>query len=343
MVRPVVASALGLVALAIACAPTLPDNVPIVTTPRVLGVQASPPEGKPTTTTTFTALVVDDKGNVTAPKVTWEICNARNTLANLEPVSSECYVEGDSNLKPIGEGATAAAALPDIACRQFGPDVPVPVMGQPPGRPVDPDTTGGYYQPVSVFLGGVASIYRARLSCGVAGAGPDQSAQYNSRYRTNVNPEVASLAVQGGATWAADTTGKINTVKAGQKVELQVAWPDCPLVDKCGDGVCGPDERKQSCPADCTKPKGCPGAERFVNFDLVSQQVVDAREGIHVSWFATGGSFDLDRTGSSSSNDATTSDNGWTTPSQKGPAHVWVVLHDDRGGVGWAGYAVQVE
>jgi hypothetical protein len=342
MVRPVVASALGLVALAVACAPTLPDNVPIVTSPRVLGVQASPPEAKPTTKTTFTALVVDDRGNVTTPKATWEFCNARNTLANLGVVSNECYVEGDPNLQPIGGGATVTAALPDIACRQFGPDVPVPVMGQPPGRPVDPDTTGGYYQPVSVFVGGVASIYRARLSCGVAGAGPDQAAAYNSRYRANVNPEVASLSA-GGAMWAADTTGTTNTVRAGQKVELQVAWPTCPLVDKCGDGVCGADETKTECPADCTNPKGCAGAERFVNFDLVSQQVVDAREGIHVSWFATGGSFDLDRTGSGATDTTTNSQNGWTPPAEKGPAHVWVVLHDDRGGVGWAGYAVQVQ
>lgn len=332
----------SIVALVVACAPTLPDTVPIVTSARVLGVQASPPEGKPTTQTTFTALVVDEHGNVTKPPATWAFCDARNPLANLGPVSNECYVENDPNLKPIGAGASAAGAIPDIACRQFGPEVPEPVMGQPPGRPVDPDTTGGYYQPVTVFLDGVASIYRARLSCGVAGASPDEAAQYNTRYRPNVNPVVQSLSV-GGTKWADDTTGKTNTVKAGTKVELQVAWPTCPLVDKCGDGVCGPDETKSGCAADCTNPKGCTGAERYVLFDLVQQQVVDAREGINVSWFATGGSFDLDRTGSSSNDDTTDSTNGWTTPTQTGPAHVWVVLHDDRGGVGWAGFAVQVQ
>lgn len=340
MVRRVVTW--GIVALVVACAPTLPDTVPIITSPRVLGVQASPPEGKPTTETTFTALVVDEHGNVAKPQATWEFCNARNPLANLGPVSNECYVENDPNLKPIGAGPTATGALPDIACRQFGPEVPEPVMGQPPGRPVDPDTTGGYYQPVSVFLGGVASVYRARLTCGVAGASPDEAAQYNSRYRPNVNPIVTSLSV-GRTKWAEDSTGKTNTVAAGTKVQLQVAWPSCPLVDKCGDGLCGPDETKASCAKDCTNPQGCTGAERYVLFDLVSSQVVDAREGIHVSWYATGGGFDLDRTGSGGTDDATTSDNGWTPPTQKGPAHVWVVLHDDRGGVGWAGYAVQVQ
>jgi hypothetical protein len=340
MVKRLIAG--GIVALAIACAPTLPDTVPIVTAPRVLGVQASPAEAKPTTPTTYTALVVDGNGNVAKPAATWEFCNARNPLANLGPVSNECYVEGDPNLVPIGAGATGTGAIPDVACRQFGPEVPEPVMGQPPGRPVDPDTTGGYYQPVSVFLGGVASIYRSRLSCGVAGASAAQAAQYDVRYRANVNPVVSSLSA-GGTKWVDDTTGKTNPVSAGTKVELEVAWPTCPLVDKCGDGVCGPDETKSECPADCTNPMGCTGAERYVVFDLVSETVVDAREGIHVSWFATGGSFDLDRTGSSSTDTTTNSQNGWTTPSQKGPAHVWVVLHDDRGGVGWAGYSVQVE
>jgi hypothetical protein len=340
MVRRVVTG--GIVALVVACAPTLPDTVPIITAPRVLGVQASPPEGKPTTSTMFTALIVDEHGNVAKPQATWEFCNARNPLANLGPVSNECYVENDPSMKAIGAGASATGALPDIACRQFGPNVPEPVMGQPPGRPVDPDTTGGYYQPVSVFLDGVASIYRARLSCGVAGASADEAAQYNIRYRNNVNPVVSSLSV-GSTKWADDTTGKTNAVKAGAKVELQVAWPTCPLSDKCGDGVCGPDETKSECAADCTNPKGCDGAERYVLFDLVKQQVVDAREGMTVSWYATGGSFDLDRTGSGGTDDTTNSDNGWTPPTQRGPAHVWVVLHDDRGGVGWAGYAVQVQ
>jgi len=71
--------------------------------------------------------------------------------------------------------------------------------------------------------------------------------------------------------------------------------------------------------------------------------VVDEREGIHVSWFATGGSFDLDRTGTDGSDTDTNSTNGWQPPSQSGPLHMWVVLHDDRGGVGWAGYALNVQ
>jgi hypothetical protein len=79
-----------------------------------------------------------------------------------------------------------------------------------------------------------------------------------------------------------------------------------------------------------------------VNLDLTTQTVVYQREGIDVAWFATGGTFDNDTTGRAGTDDATTSDNGWIAPTTTGPVHVWVVLNDDRHGVGWAGYAFDV-
>jgi hypothetical protein len=69
--------------------------------------------------------------------------------------------------------------------------------------------------------------------------------------------------------------GAKNRVSVGSTLSLVVAWPTCPLVDQCGDGVCGADESAKSCPADCTNPKGCAGAERYVNLDVASQTVVD--------------------------------------------------------------------
>jgi hypothetical protein len=152
-----------------------------------------------------------------------------------------------------------------------------------------------------------------------------------------------SLVVVGAQTLVTDDTGNSNPVGVGQKLSLEVAWAACPVVDACGDGVCGPDEPGNTCTTDCNPPKGCTGAERYVIFDLRSKQVLDTREGIHVSWFATGGSFDIDRTGRDGTDTTTTSDNGWTAPSQPGPVHLWVVLHDDRGGIGWAGYAFDVQ
>jgi hypothetical protein len=262
-------------------------------------------------------------------------------------VSPECTEEGDPNLAAMGDGPTASGTIPDIACRNFGPEVPPVTGNETPGRPVDPDSTGGYYQPVSLFVptsaGTVPAIYQARIECGLAEGTPQEVEQFGGRYHANVNPVVTSLA-GGGAPFATDANGATNPLPAGQKVTLEVAWPSCPLTDVCGDGICGPDETVTSCPADCTTPHGCAGAERYVNFDLGSQALVDAREGIQVSWFATGGSFDLDRTGVDGTDTTTTNDNGWTPPGQPGQTvHLWVVLRDDRGGTGWAGYVFQTQ
>jgi hypothetical protein len=291
------------------------------------------------------------------------------------------------------------------------------------GRPVDPDTTGGYYQPVTLFLpeNGSApeiTLYPMRVSCGFSGATQTASEVLKAQYHLNVNPQVASLTIlqdeAGGTELAPDGSGKTNSVSAAQKLTFRVAWPACPLVDVCGDGVCGANEAVMElgdagvgtvncpadcsppsscasftpdagadtdagalncvpplyaagqgvscpndceglvggcpagcdipagCPAECKNPQGCAGAERYVNLDLTTESSVYQREGIHVSWYATAGSFDNDRTGRDGTDDTTTSDNGWTAPSVAGLAHVWVVLHDDRGGVGWAGYALDV-
>jgi hypothetical protein len=335
--------------VAFACKPNLDETVSLITQTRVLGVQATPAEGAPSASVTFTALVVDENGPVASPSITWDFCNARNPLANLGPVSPECLQPGDANLVALGSGPTASGLIPAIACRQFGPEVPEVTGNETPGRPVDPDATGGYYQPVSLFVptssGVTSALYGTRISCGLAEGSSDVANDYLARYHLNVNPAVASLVIvnAGGAPLATDPGGASNTVAVGQSVDLEVAWATCPLSDTCGDGICGAEESLASCPADCTTPQGCSGAERYVSFDLTSQGLVDAREGMHVSWFATGGSFGLDRTGNDGSDTTTTSDDTWQAPGSSGTVHLWVVLHDDRGGIGWGAYTLQVQ
>jgi hypothetical protein len=189
----------------------------------------------------------------------------------------------------------------------------------------------------------VSSLYGTRIACGLAAGTSDQANDYLGRYHANVNPAVAALTINGSAPLANDASGQTTAVAAGNKVTLEVSWPGCPLSDTCGDGICGADESITTCAADCTKPQGCTGAERYVNFDLSSQAMVDAREGMHVSWFATGGSFDLDRTGRDGTDLATSSDNGWTPPGAGQTIDLWIVLRDDRGAVGWAGYVFRTQ
>jgi hypothetical protein len=69
---------------------------------------------------------------------------------------------------------------------------------------------------------------------------------------------------------------------------------------------------------------------------------VDRREAIAVAWYATSGAFDVDRSGRAGDDTVTTSDNGWQAPSAGGSAIMWVVLRDERGGVGWEQYAIDI-
>jgi hypothetical protein len=290
--------------LALACAPTLDQTISIISKPTVLAVRSDPPEAAvapPDDVVTMTALYVDGNGAITSAPIDWAFCTARNPLANLGPVNPECLQASGSWFVPVGVGLQATGTIPANACRQFGPDVPQPMPGQPQGRPVDPDSTGGYYQPIRVLAPGTTgpstTIGDTRLSCGLANAVGNVSVVFAERYHVNTNTAVTSLSVSGGASagssvLSTDVNGATNPVQAGTHIALSAAWAACPTVDVCGDGFCGPDETAQSCPSDCMTPKGCTGAERYAGFDLETQTVVDQREAIAVAWFATGGAFD---------------------------------------------------
>jgi hypothetical protein len=349
------ALAVPAVVLVASCQPSLDQAVSIVTSTRVLAVRAEPaentanPQGMPT----FKALVGGPRGDEAHATIAWAFCNARKPLAQLGPVNPECVQQSTGgDFVSLGTGLEVTGTIPDVACRNFGPNPPMGMEGGLPGRPVDPDPTGGYYQPVQVVAssadGESVAVFRTRLSCGLAGGSGDQQAEFGHGYHINVNPEVAALKIVGtGATTLAPHTGNAtNPVKVAQSVTLEVSWAACPLTDVCGDGVCGPDESATACAADCMPLKGCTGAERYVNLDLVKNMIVAQRERISVSWFATAGSFANDTTGRDSTDTASTSDNVWTAPSQppqQNPVILWVVLEDDRGGVGWAEYAFEVQ
>ncbi len=342
-------------ALAAGCKPDLDQTVSIVGSPEVLAVRSDPPEGPPAASVRYTALYVDGKGPIGDAPIDWSFCTARNPLANLGPVSPECLQASGSWLLPIGVGLEASGKLPDDGCRQFGPDVPEPMPGQPPGRPVDPDSTGGYYQPVQYRFptGGAdyVGIAGTRLTCSLAGGFGSVVVAFAKHYHANANPAVESLLVSLGddasagkpLTASGGDGGTANAVPAGARVALRVGWAACPQSDTCGDDICGADETLQTCPMDCMTPAGCSGAERFAAFDLASQSVVDQREAMAVAWFATGGTFDDDRTGREATDLLNTSDNRWKAPAQAGIVHLWVVLRDSRGGVGWADYPIEVQ
>ncbi len=321
----------ALAAMAVACKPDLNQTVSIVSEPRILAVQGDPAEAAPKDAVKYRALFVDGSGAIASPSIQWDFCNARKPLAELGPVSPQCLQAQGSWFAPLGVGEHVTGAVPEIACRQFGPDVPEPEPNQPPGRPTDPDTTGGYYQPVRLLApsssGEVVGIAETRLACGLNGATADQASEFSKCYHANVNPVVDSLAT-GGVPLVTDENGATNPQQVGDRLALAVTWAACP-----------PDATGSTCPDGCARSTGCTGAEPYVLFDANTGSLSCKVEGLSTSWFATAGSFDDDRTGPAS---ATTSLNGWRAPAVPGLVHLWVVLRDDRGGVGWAEYALDV-
>lgn len=326
------------------CKPDLNQTVSLVSGPQILAVRSDPAEAAPKATVHFSALVVDSAGPLSAP-VGWAFCNERAPLAELGPVSPKCYQPSGDWFSPFGVGTLAQGALPAIACRQFGPEVPQPLANQPPGRPVDPDATGGYYQPVRVLVptsnGEVIGIDETRLSCGLAGT-PDQVVTFAHHYVANSNPAIDSLS-SGSVSFSTDEMGARNQVSVGESLQLRVAWASCPQPSGgCGDHFCDLDETAASCPDDCMNLAGCTGAETHPTLDLATRTLVNQREGMQVSWFATAGALDNDRTGRDPGDGANFTTNTWHAPRAPAAVHLWVVLRDDRGGVGWAEYAFDV-
>jgi hypothetical protein len=212
----------------------------------------------------------------------------------------------------------------------FGPLTPPPVGDQPPFRPRDPDVTGGYYLPVRLSLSvpedmrrvgmgaedSIVAFQMQRLYCGLANAPGLAVIQYTKDYTLNQNPVIASFTLQEPGSDPVEVPpvsvgGAPFPVAAGQTVSLTVSWP--------ADSV-----------------------ESYPAWDVLTHTLPNHYEAMRVSWYATAGSFAHDITGRSEfENDTTFADNTWTSGAP-GLVHLWIVLHDSRGGTDFAGYDLEV-
>jgi hypothetical protein len=61
--------------------------------------------------------------------------------------------------------------------------------------------------------------------------------------------------------------------------------------------------------------------------------LVDTREALRVSWFATAGAFVTEVTGRAADDPELSTKNEWAAPASAGPVHMWLALRDSRGGV----------
>jgi hypothetical protein len=344
--RPI--SVLPLVAALAACVPEFDDDGTRIDERRVIAIQSSPAEVDLRLVTAsgdveLTAVAADalDRG---ADDVRWTLCVDRKPLSELGPVSERCLESpspGDEIAIELGTGRTVPATLPELACQLFGPERPDPKPGEPAGRPVDPDPTGGFYQPVLAWLDGEVVVGGVRITCGLANVSPSVSTDFTGRYQLNENPVIERLElVAPNGTITPLEEGATTTVHAGTSYTVRAVFPACPEEPECGDGICSSGETTSdafpelsSCPDDCTTPKGCGGSESYVRYDPESEKVESRRESLVVSWFSTTGSFTSERTGETGAlGRSRASSNGWKAPNE-GLARLWAVLRDDRGGV----------
>ncbi len=336
------------VPLLAACNPEFANRFSAVDAPRVLAVQSSPAEAAPGDDVAYRLLVVGADGTIDHPSVDWSYCTQAKPISELNDVAMECFGDGDQ-VMPFGTGAMTDGTMPKVACRQFGPDIPMTAAGQPPGRPTDPDSSGGFYQPVIVAIRAegqsISTLAETRITCGLANGAGDL-AQYRQFSKVNENPEisqVSAVSLHDAVLSDGATQGPLS-VPRGQKVTFRTTWPTCPTDPVCGDGMCTSGETATDCPDDCTTPIGCKGAEAYAYVDPATAVLVPRHESMRVSWFATQGEFTDDHTGRVEEEFAiNTSDDEWQAPSQPGLVFMWVVLRDARGGIDWQSFQLQVE
>jgi hypothetical protein len=272
------------------CIPNLGPDDSSITSTRILAVRAVPAEAQPGKTVTFTSFVADPGGVVPAPHIFWDFCTAPLPLTEDNVVSNACL--GSSSIAPAGQGAATSTPTPSDACAIYGPDV---IQGN--FRPPDPDSTGGYYQPLRAELAGAPTTFAlARIRCDLPNASASAASAFAKAYKLNNNPTLSPLAATINGAPVTPTA-----VPAGASVALVASWPAA-------------------------------SAETFAYYDPVSQTVTTQRESMQVAWYSTSGALDTEATGRASTDLATTSSNTWTAPTSAGPTYLFVVLRDSRGG-----------
>jgi hypothetical protein len=297
------------------CKPNLGAPPSLVTGSRILAIRGMPPEASEGTAVNYDVLAVNPGGTVAAPDIGWLQCLDPDAPAEVNDVSNACLTEPDAG----PPSPTFMANIPSNACMLFGPETPSPMPGQPPQRPADPDTTGGFYQPIRATWqsAGALAFALERITCPLLQApGPDATT-FAMSYVPNTNPTLADVVFD-------PTGGNVPLYAAGQ------AAPPPPAAASAG--------KTYTLQADFSADS----AETFLYWDIVSLMLVDQRESLRLSWFTTDGAYDLDTTGRTSAETETFTQNSWTAPTTPGPVYFWFVLNDSRGGVDFASAQIDV-
>jgi hypothetical protein len=159
-------------------------------------------------------------------------------------------------------------------------------------RPRDPDATGGYYQPVR------ADVPGADLAFGFARISCKLA---NAPADVAHDYLVSYVANQNPTVLPLGLDAAPDAIGPGAIVTLTASWPDTAV-------------------------------ESYLYYDPSRQQLVTRREAMRVSWFATAGELAVDASVANEESTATTATTTWRAPTTLGPAWLWIVLRDSRGG-----------
>jgi hypothetical protein len=178
----------------------------------------------------------------------------------------------------------------------------------PPGeaRPRDPDGTGGFYQPVILHADARSSVHLERLLCNARNAPADVARELAASYVPNQNPMAPVLGLPNESS-DLDPIG----IERGAALELTLHW-------RASD------------------------VETFVWLDPDGAILRPRRESLLISWFATAGTFETDRSAVVETDERTSQTNRWTAPEQPGRVVFWAVLRDSRGGTAYVERAAEV-
>jgi hypothetical protein len=322
--------------LGAACRPEVGPPISQISGPAILAVKGVPAEVDPrsaNTTVAYEALAVDvavpgpgPGADISSPLL-WATCDKPKPPTENNSVSSSCL---DENALPGAAGSSAttySAPVPVDACSQFGPNPP---QAQPPIRPRDADVTGGYYLPIRVellvpeelrrvsmtFPDSLVAFQLERIYCGLADAPADIIREYTANYKLNNNPLLTALTVGQPSLDPVElpiSSASVASVSVGrgQTIALWAYWSD-------------------------------DSAEPYPAYDVIQRILVyHPREAMRVSWYATGGSFEHDITGRGENESENYAENTWKSD-VAGLVHMWLVLHDIRGGTDFAAFDFNV-
>lgn len=153
--------------------------------PTVIAIVAEPAEATPGEQVSYRSVVASPSGPESSSGATWSFCRTPRPLSENAAVSVPCATSQEQPIAAAGE--EIEASVPMDACARFGPETSAGL------RPIDPDRSGGYYQPVRFAFDGRVAMFRHRIRCALANAPFEVVRRFQNEYQRNRAPVIHGM------------------------------------------------------------------------------------------------------------------------------------------------------